>query len=364
MVTTPGPAFDGEFMRRALLLAARGRGRTSPNPMVGAMVVAPDGVVVGAGYHERAGGAHAEIHALRAAGDRAHGATLYCTLEPCSHHGRTGPCAVAVAEARIARVVVATSDPNPLVAGRGLAYLRERGIAVTVGIGAAQSAALNRAFFHAVRAGRPLVVAKVALSAEAAVAAAGARRVALTSMPANRHVHGLRAEIDAIAVGIGTVLADDPALTCRLTYRERPLTRIVFDRRLRLPLDAALLSTRAAGPIVVAAAADACAAAPERVSALTDAGVEVWPTADAPRDAVAALHAREHRLLLVEGGPHLHEAFWRAGLVDLVQQYLTPVVLGAGAIAWAQPPGRFLPPSRVVPLGPDVLVECHVHRTH
>lgn len=364
MVTSVDPERDREFMRRALLQAARGRGRTSPNPMVGALVVDPDGVVVGSGYHERAGSPHAEVHALGAAGDCARGATLYCTLEPCSHHGRTPPCAEAVVAAGIARAVVATPDPNPLVAGRGLAHLRAHGVEVSVGVRAAEATALNRAFFHAVTRARPLVVAKIALSAEAAVAAAGARRVALTAMPANRHVHRLRAEIDAIAVGIGTVLADDPMLTCRLTYRERPLTRVVFDRRLRLPLDAALLATREAGPIVVAASSEQCAAAPERVRALEQAGVEVWPVSDGPREVVESLHAREHRLLLVEGGPRLHEAFWRAGLVDVVQQYLTPVALGAGAVAWAQPPGRFMPPSCVVPLGPDVLVESHVHRTH
>ncbi|MCL4812783.1 MAG: bifunctional diaminohydroxyphosphoribosylaminopyrimidine deaminase/5-amino-6-(5-phosphoribosylamino)uracil reductase RibD [Vicinamibacteraceae bacterium] len=364
MVMLADPDRDREFMRRALIHAARGRGRTSPNPMVGALVVDRDGVVVATGHHERAGEPHAEIHALRAAGDRARGATLYCTLEPCSHQGRTPPCAEAVVAAGIARAVVATRDPNPVVSGRGLLYLATHGVEVVVGVRADEAAALNRAFFHAVTEARPLVIAKIALSAEAAVAGAGGRPVALTSMPANRHVHVVRAEIDALAVGIGTVLADDPRLTCRLTYRERPLTRIVFDRRLRMPAHAALLATREAGPIVVAAATEQCAAAPDRVRALEDAGAEVWPVGDAPREVVAALHAREHRLLLVEGGPRLHDAFWRAGLVDVVQQYLTPVALGAGALPWAQPPGRFMPPARVVPLGPDVLVETHVHRTH
>jgi diaminohydroxyphosphoribosylaminopyrimidine deaminase/5-amino-6-(5-phosphoribosylamino)uracil reductase len=363
MVTMPDPGRDGEFMRRALLQAARGRGRTSPNPMVGALIVDRDNIVVGTGYHARAGEPHAEVYALRAAGDRARGATLYCTLEPCAHHGRTPPCAEAVAAAGIARVVVATTDPNPLVAGRGLAYLHARGVEVRTGVRADEAAALNRAFFHAIIRGRPWVAAKVALSAEAAVAAAGSRRVALTAMPANRHVHAWRAEIDAVAVGIGTVLADDPQLTCRLTYRERPLTRVVFDRRLRLPLGAALLGTRPHGPIVVAASPDSCTAWPDRVRALEAAGAEVWPVVDAPREVAALLHAREHRLLLVEGGPRLHEAFWRAGLVDQVLQYVTPVALRDGAVSWAQPPGRFLPLSRVVPLGPDVLVESHVHRT-
>ncbi len=230
-------------MARALLLAERGRGRTSPNPMVGALVVDDEGVVVGRGRHESAGGPHAEVHALVDAGERAAGATLYCTLEPCSHTGRTGPCAPRVVAAGIRRAVVAVGDPNPLVSGRGIGYLREHGIDVTVGVLAEQAEKLNEPFFTRMRFRRPFVTMKVALSLDGCVAAAPGIRTQLTGPSAARAIHRERAEIDALAVGSGTVLADDPLLTARGIYRYRPLVRVVFDRRLRTPVTARLFST-------------------------------------------------------------------------------------------------------------------------
>src|SRR5689334_2673214 len=208
-------------MSRALAIAERGRGRTSPNPMVGAVVVDPEGVVVGRGFHEQAGGAHAEVHALRDAGTRAQGATLYCTLEPCTHVGRTGACAPLVANAGIRRAVIAIEDPNPLVNGGGISYLRARGIDVTVGVERDRAERQNEVFFTNVRGGRPFVILKAALSLDGCVSLTAATRTVLTGEAVGRFVQRQRAEIDAIAVGSGTVLADDPLLTPRGAYRAR-----------------------------------------------------------------------------------------------------------------------------------------------
>src|SRR5687768_8126823 len=187
---------DSDHMARALALAERGRGRTSPNPMVGAVVVDDDGVVVGRGSHERAGEPHAEIHALNDAGDRARGATLYCTLEPCCHHGRTGPCAPRIVHAGIRRAVVAVEDPNPLVAGRGIAHLRAHGIDVTLGVGGDRAAAMNRPFFTTMRHRRPFVTLKVALTLDARVAAGPGLRTKITGAASDRRAHRERAEVD------------------------------------------------------------------------------------------------------------------------------------------------------------------------
>src|SRR5262249_33252214 len=203
---------DRSFMRKALALAERGRGTTSPNPMVGALVVDDEGVIVGRGAHRVAGGPHAEVVALEDAGTRARGATLYCTLEPCSHTGRTGPCAPLVSRAGIRRAVIAMDDPNPLVNGRGLAHLRERGIDVAVGVEREAAERQNAAFLTGISARRPYVILKVALSVDGCVAAAPGVRTELTGPAAGRRVQRQRAEVDAIAVGSGTILVDDPLL--------------------------------------------------------------------------------------------------------------------------------------------------------
>ena len=212
-------------MRKALQLAERGRGRTSPNPMVGALVVDDDGVIVGRGAHEYAGGPHAEALALCDAGLRARGATLYCTLEPCNHVGRTGPCTRLVADAAISRVVIAADDPNPVAAG-GSAFLRSRGIDVTTGVLAAEALRLNAPFVTWIATGRPFVTMKIAISLDGRIAAGRGERTALTGAAANRRVHLERAEVDAIAVGAGTIAADDPLLTARGAYRSLPFTRV------------------------------------------------------------------------------------------------------------------------------------------
>jgi diaminohydroxyphosphoribosylaminopyrimidine deaminase/5-amino-6-(5-phosphoribosylamino)uracil reductase len=363
-------SIDEIHMSRALALAERGRGRTSPNPIVGAVIVDDEGVVVGRGAHEVAGGPHAEIHALTDAGTRARGATLYCTLEPCSHTGRTGPCAPRVAEAGIRRVVVATQDPNPLVAGRGIALLREQGIQVTVGLCAEAAQRLNPAFFTWMRRRRPFVTMKAALTLDGCVAAAPGVRTGLTGPAANRFIHRERAEIDGIAVGSGTVLADDPQLTPRGAYRYRPLTRVVFDRRLRTPAGAALLSTAAAGPVIIMSTTTAAQSAPARARALVEAGARVEllePDGSAHaflRGAIARVAELGCLSVVVEGGPTLHSALWNAGLVDRVELFVTPAVGGPGGLRWdVLPTGTMgsLAGAAARPLGEDILIEGYVH---
>lgn len=357
---------DAAFMRRALALAERGRGGTSPNPLVGALLVSPDGVIVGRGFHAKAGTPHAEIHALRDAGERARGATLYCTLEPCCHTGRTGPCSVAVAEAGVARVVAATEDPNPRVAGGGFRYLEAHGIPVTSGVLRAEAARQNEVFRTNIRAQRPFVTLKVATSLDGRIAAAPGARTALTSADANRHAHRFRAEVDAMAIGSETLIVDDPLLTARDVYRARPLTRIVFDGRLRTPPSARLFTTRAAGPILIVCDSVAVAAHPERAEALERAGAELFATHS--HDLVhvfGELWKREIASVLLEGGAALHAAAWQAGIVDRVRVYVTPDALGDAGVQWNMPASfdvAQLHERRVEPLGRDTLLEGYVHR--
>ena len=362
------PDRDDAHMATALALAARGRGRTSPNPMVGAVIVDDAGVVVGTGFHERAGEAHAEVHALRAAGARARGATLYCTLEPCSHTGRTGPCAVAVAEAGVRRVVGAMQDPFPEVAGRGFAFLRERGVDVAVGVREAEARRLNEVFVTNVVARRPFVVAKIAMSLDGRVAAAPGARTAVSGAASQRHAQRVRAEIAAIGIGSGTLIADDPVLTARDVWRARPLIRVVFDRRLRMPPQARLCDTLDRGPILLVTTRAAVAADRERARALAGRGVTLLARDDgALGPAVADLLGHGVTSLLLEGGPALHAAAWTAGLIDRVRCYVSPVTLGPGGVPWSMPPGfglLALGPTRAEPLGDDVLIEADVHRTH
>ena len=230
--------------------ARRGLGRTTPNPIVGACIVSDEGVVLGQGAHEFAGGPHAEINALEEAGDDARGATLYCTLEPCSHTGKTGPCTERIIAAGIRRVVAAMGDPFPRVNGRGFAELRAHGIEVAVGVEHDTAVRLNQPFLTAVRRGRPFVILKAATSLDGRIAIKG-ERTPLTSAPALRHAQFMRAQVDAIGVGSETILVDDPLLTAREVYRERPLTRVIFDRRGRVPPTARIFSTLSAGPVLV-----------------------------------------------------------------------------------------------------------------
>jgi diaminohydroxyphosphoribosylaminopyrimidine deaminase/5-amino-6-(5-phosphoribosylamino)uracil reductase len=357
-------------MRKALALAERGRATTSPNPMVGALVVDDDGVIVGRGSHRVAGGPHAEVIALEDAGDRAKGATLFCTLEPCSHVGRTGPCAPLVANAGIRRAVIAIEDPNPRVNGAGLRQLRDRGVELTVGVLREEATRQNERFLTNVRKKRPLVIVKAALSLDGCVAVAPGLRTPLTGPATARFVHRQRAEVDAIGVGAGTVLADDPLLTARGAYRGRPLTRVVFDRRLQTPPAARLLSTCSAGPVIIVTTRQVYDDAGHRVAALRSAGAEVVA---APSDDFAAalspLGDAGITSLVLEGGPTVHRAALDAGVVDVVHLYVAPRLLDVRSatvpcLKWMEA-GRFaigqLSGRSLRWLGDDVLVEGHVH---
>lgn len=350
-------------MRRALFHAARGLGRTTPNPMVGAVVVSADGIVVGHGWHERAGEPHAEVNALDAAGARARGATLYVTLEPCCHVGRTGPCTRRVIDEGIARVVVAMQDPNPRVAGGGLAMLREHGIAVDSGVCEAAAARLNAAFVSTQVRGRPLVVLKAATSLDGRVAARPGVRTRISSRDANLQSHRLRASVDAIAVGSETVLVDDPLLTARACHRVRPLVRVIFDRRLRTPPTARVLSTLEDGPVLIVAGSPTGEAA-ARAAALEAAGARVIGAAHLG-DALRALPDHDVSTVLVEGGPTLQRAFTAAGLADRVVLIVAPHTLGAAGVEWLGSDELMLSPSGPVvaePRGRDMWIEADVHR--
>ena len=356
---------DAEYMNRALDLAERGRGTTSPNPMVGAVVVREDGTIVGQGYHERAGGPHAEVRALDEAGDLARGAALYCTLEPCCHVGRTGPCVDRIAAGGITRVVAATLDADARVRGRGFDLLRQKGIQVSVGTGRERALRLNRAYFTFKAKHRPFVVMKAATSLDNRVAAKAGERTRISSDDSLRHAHALRAEVDAIAVGSGTVLADDPVLTAREVHRRRPLTRVLFDRRLRIPPTARVFSTLDAGPVIIVTTPESIEAHRARAAELTQAGAELEPIGSGElADAFARLGSRQLMSLILEGGVALQAAAWNAGLVDAVHLYVAPALLGSDAIPWLDADTvsiASLLDRRVTPLGPDVFMEGYVH---
>ena len=360
------------FMRRALELAERARGLTSPNPMVGAVVVTAAGGIVGEGFHARAGGPHAEIEALRAAGARVRGATLYVTLEPCAHHGRTPPCAPAVIEAGIACVVAAIGDPNPLVAGRGLDLLRAAGIEVRTGVGAAEAERQNRVFLTSMRERRPHVTLKAGMTLDGKIADLRGASRWITGDAARHRAHCLRSESDAIVVGIGTVLRDDPELTVRLgePWPREPL-RVVLDTAARTPAGARLI--RAGRPSSAVIAVGAGASEP-RVRALAASGATIVAcgTRDGRVDLGALLtelFARDVRAVLVEGGGEVHGAFLDAGLVDRVAMFAAPLLIGGrGATPVVGGAGRELKSAvrlggfTVTLLGDDLLVEADVVR--
>ena len=355
---------DADHMRRALFHARRGEGVTTPNPMVGAVVVTPDGIVAGYGRHPRAGAAHAEVFALDDAGERAKGATLYVTLEPCCHFGRTGPCTRRIAAAGIRRVVAAMRDPNPLVSGKGFDELRASGIAVEVGLLEDEAARLNRAFAIVQTEGRPMVIAKAATSIDSRIAAAPGVRTQLTSHEANRRTQRLRASVDAVGIGSGTLLADDPVLTVRDCYRPRPLIRVVFDRRLRTPPDARLLSTLGAGPVIILTTAAAAARQPDKAAALTRAGATLIEGSGTLREDLRALVPFDVSALLLEGGAEMHAAAWQAGVVDRVHVVVAPTAIGEGGVKFFD--GVDVPMSQLIPvaveqLGPDRWMEADVH---
>lgn len=362
---------DERYMARALVLARLGEGRTRPNPAVGALVVR-NGEVVGEGYHPQAGEPHAEIFALRQAGEKARGAELFVTLEPCSHHGRTGPCAEAVLAAGIRRVCIGSVDPNPQVAGRGVARLQAAGAEVRLGVLEAECRRLIAPFAKHITTGLPFVVLKSAMTLDGRTATVTGDSRWITGTESRAWVHHLRDRLDAVMVGIGTLLRDDPLLTTRLPEGGRDAARIVVDSRLRIPETAAILGVQSPAPTIIATTS---AASAEKTARLEARGAQVIVTAAGEggvdlRDLLRRLGASGIQSVLLEGGSILNAAALRAGLIDRVMMFIAPLLLGSG-----EAPGVFagrgveclaealrLSDIRVRRLGDDTLIEGEVHR--
>jgi len=331
-------AADQRFMQLALTLGRRGQGRTWPNPAVGAVVVR-DGVIIGRGWTQPGGRPHAEPEALKRAGEAARDATLYVTLEPCSHVGKSPPCADAIIAAGIARVVSAIEDPNPEVAGQGHARLRAAGISVDIGLGALEAARDHAGHFRRIRDKRPHVILKLAVSSDDKIGAAGRKPVAISGEAARARVHLLRAQCDAILVGIGTVQADDPLLTCRLPGMEaRSPVRIVLDRSLRIPGTSRLVHSARETPLWVMTSSLAEAPAAMKLGAAGAHIMRVATTTTPPPglDLLSVLHALSEKgitKLLVEGGARVASSFVAADLVDEVWLLRGPHAVGADGVA-------------------------------
>jgi diaminohydroxyphosphoribosylaminopyrimidine deaminase/5-amino-6-(5-phosphoribosylamino)uracil reductase len=364
---------DALYMAKALRLAAQGRGQTSPNPMVGAVIVARDRIV-GQGYHRRAGGPHAEIFALQTAGARAQGATLYVTLEPCSHtRKRTPPCVPPIIASGLRRIVIAMRDPNPLVRGRGIRRLRQAALDVSVGCLGDQAERLNEAYIHWIRTGRPFVLMKAAMTLDGKIATAAGESQWITGEEARRQTHRLRRHIDAVMVGIGTVLQDDPQLTARDLNREsqqaagRQPIRVIIDSRLRISPKAKVFSTLSSSRTIIVTTEQA----PKRkVEQLQACGITVLIVP--ARERRVSLKTCLTRLgemgitsVMLEGGSELNASAVRSGLVNRVRLYVAPMLLGgqdAKGVIGGKSPRRLadsLPVDhlRVGRLGRDLIVE-------
>lgn len=320
---------DEYYMRVALDLAASAKGKTNPNPVVGAVIV-KDGVIAGTGIHRKAGEPHAEVHAFNNAGDYAKDATLYVTLEPCSHYGKTPPCANLVKESGVKRVVVATQDPNPEVAGRGIGLLRDAGIEVEVGILEKEAQRQNERFIHNMKNGRPFVISKYAMTLDGKLATHTGHSKWITGEQSRHAVHLLRNEVDAILVGIGTVLADNPSLTTRLPEGggKNPV-RIILDSELQIPLDAHVTQVSEAKTIIVTHEN----ASVEKMTSLSEKGIEFIrvPKTDAGLDLeilMDELYKQGITDVLLEGGSEVNASFLRAGLIDKYLIYVAPKLLG------------------------------------
>jgi diaminohydroxyphosphoribosylaminopyrimidine deaminase/5-amino-6-(5-phosphoribosylamino)uracil reductase len=349
-------------MERALFHAARGAGRTTPNPMVGAVVRSAEGVVVGHGWHERAGDAHAEVNALVEAGEAARGGTLFVTLEPCCHSGRTGPCTKRVIAAGISKVIASMRDPDPRVSGKGFAELRAAGIQVVEGLLEAEARRVNEAYLMVKSEQRPFVVLKAAASLDAKIGRRG-ERTKLSSPDADRKTHQLRAAVDAIGVGSGTVLTDDPVLTARESHRVRPLVRALFDRHLRTAPTARILSTLEHGPVIILTDQSVFDVRPHEVAALQAAGATV-AAVDNLISGLKLLLRWDVTTLLVEGGATLHAAFLEAGLADRVHLIVSPHTIGTGVELFGGSSVGLSALQRmtVEPRGTDTWIEADVHR--
>lgn len=361
---------DDGYMRRAMELAGRGRGSVAPNPLVGAVVVDARGSIVGEGHHAAAGSPHAEVEALAEAGQRARGATLYVNLEPCNHHGRTPPCTAAIVAAGIDRVVVAMRDPNPIVDGGGITALRDAGVEVSLGSLAAEAQRLNAPFTRHVTTGLPFVIWKCAASLDGRVAASDGTSRWITGAEARADAHRLRAWSDAILVGSGTVLADDPQLTVRgIDPPPSPPLRVVVDARGRVPATARIFDGSA--PTLIATSADVT---PATRDAWRAAGADVVTVATEGgrlvlRDLLALLGKREVQQVLLEGGPTLAWSAVASGSVDRVVWYLAPSLVGGDGATAALAGDGFAPIDSAMRLrfvsvehvGDDLRVEADVH---
>ena len=366
---------DSEWMGRALMLAQRGRGWTSPNPMVGAVIV-KNGVKIGEGWHTRCGALHAEREALAHCQQSPEGATLYVTLEPCCHTGRQPPCTQAILEAGITRVVVGSPDPNPLVAGKGIQQLRQAGVQVTENILREECDQLNAIFLHYIKTKTPYVAMKYAMTMDGKIACYTGASQWVTGSEARTHVQQLRHQYRAIMVGIGTVLQDDPMLNCRMQEGRDPI-RVVCDSQLRTPLRSKLVQTAGQIPTILATACTE----PQKWAAYQEAGCRVLALPDAEqRVALPALMrelaAQEIDSILLEGGGTLNWAMLRHQLVQRVYAYTAPKLFGGrdartpveGQGCAAPEDAVLLKNTRITPIGPDFLleseVEYRVHRDH
>ena len=355
---------DSEYMRLALQLAQKGAGRVSPNPMVGAVIV-KDGVVIGQGYHQEYGGLHAERNALADCTTSPQGATLYVTLEPCCHYGKTPPCTEASLDSGIRRVVIGTDDPNPLVAGKGIDLLRAQGVQVTTHVLQAECDRLNEVFFHFIQTKTPYVVLKYAMTLDGKIATKTGASQWITGEAARRRVHQDRNRYSAIMAGVGTVLTDDPQLTCRIEGGRNPI-RIICDTHLRTPLSAQVLS-RAASTILATAESDA-----NRHRPYLDAGCQVLvvPEREGHLDLSALmteLGAQNIDSILLEGGGTLNWTALQSGIVRKVQAYLAPKLFGGSGKTPVMGYGVSLPDEAfhltsptVTRLGEDLLLESEV----
>lgn len=360
---------DIKYMKMALDLAATAIGRTSPNPMVGAVLV-KEGKVVGRGFHARAGTPHAEVMALRDAGDGAGGSTLYVTLEPCCHHGRTGPCTEAVINAGVVRVVAAMTDPNPLVAGKGFARLRQAGLEVVWGVMEEEASRLNEVFIKYITTGKPFVVLKAAVSLDGKIATRTGDSRWITGPEAREYGHRLRDRYDAIMVGVNTVLADNPSLTTRLPEGGRDPVRVVLDSQARTPPGSVVINSSSEAPVLIITTPEA---PEERVGALKQAGAEViaLPEREGRVDMRAVfteLARRGITSLLIEGGGQVHASAISSGGVDKVEWFIAPKLIGGAAAPGplgGQGPesiagATLLERVRVTRIGVDILVEGYI----
>ncbi len=317
---------DQNYMLHALELAKNGAGRVNPNPMVGCVIV-KDGHIIGEGWHEKCGGLHAERNAFKSLADDASGATLYVTLEPCCHWGRTPPCTDAIIEHKIRRVVVGCTDPNPLVSGKGTGLLRDAGIEVVTGVCEEECLRLNQVFFHYITHKTPFVVLKYAMTLDGKIAAYTGDSKWVTGEAARTHVHHTRNWLSGIMVGIGTVLADNPLLTCRIEGGRNPV-RIVCDSHARTPMDSQLVRTAKDVKTLIAVTEEN-----DRTEALRDAGVHILPCAEKKghvdlNDLMSQLGAQEIDSVLLEGGSSLAFSALESGIVNKVQAYIAPKLIG------------------------------------